>query len=174
MLSPCSPRMSALTCDGRGRQLLRDQAAKANRVELGAQAKHLCRRQIEPIGRHISQNIDRIADDQNDGVFLEPGFGNFASGLQKQIDVAIDQVQPRFIRLAPQPRRDADNVARRNVLVAAGGDDLVGRAGPAVQQIERLPLSQFADSRRAARSRARRRRIAAQSRRWSQPIRRRR
>jgi hypothetical protein len=51
----------------------------------------------------------------------------------EQVGVAVDQVEPALVRLAAQPGRDADDVARRDVLVAAGGDHLIGGARPAVQ-----------------------------------------
>jgi len=53
--------------------------------------------------------------------------------LHEQIDIAIDQIEPTFVGLAAQAGRNADHIARGNVLIPARGDDLIGRARPAVE-----------------------------------------
>ena len=98
---------------GRHVELGGDQAAKADRVELRAQADHLAGRQVEPLGRQVGEHVDRVGHHQHDGVLLEAGLGDLAQDAQEQIDVAIDQVQPAFVGLAAQAGRDADQVAAR-------------------------------------------------------------
>ena len=57
---------------------------------------HLARRQVEPVGGDVGENIDRVADDQDDRVLLQPGLGDFGQDADEQIGVAVDQVQPRL------------------------------------------------------------------------------
>ena len=75
---------------------------------------HLRRRQIEPLGRQVGQHVDRVRDDQHDRVAsCSPRLADLAQDAEEQIDVAVDQVEPAFVGLAPQAGRDADDVARR-------------------------------------------------------------
>ena len=53
-------------------------------------------------------------------------------------DVAIDEIEPRFVRLPPQTGGDADDVGVRAVGVIARADDLVAAKRRAVQKVERL------------------------------------
>ena len=78
-----------------------------------------------------------------DGPVFEARGVDRIEDVPKQIDVAIDQIEPAFVRLAAQPGGDADHVAIGHVLVSAGRDDLIGRARSAMQQVERLPLGRF-------------------------------
>ena len=73
---------------------------------------------------------------------LCPAFCDFAENAAEQLDVAIDQIEPAFVGLAPQAGGDADQIAVGNVFVAAGGDQLIGHQRRAVQQVERLPGGQ--------------------------------
>jgi hypothetical protein len=63
-----------------------------------------------------------------------------AEDVQEQLDVAVDQVEAAFVGLAPQPRRDHDDVAFGDRLVARRADPLVGDERGAVEQIEGLTL----------------------------------
>ena len=120
MLSPCSPRISAETCVGGAANCVGDQAAETDGIELRPQADDLRRRQVEPIGRQIRQNIDRVRDHKHDRVAAITGAANLVENAAEQIDVAVDQVQPAFVRFAAQAGRDADQIAIGNVLVTAG------------------------------------------------------
>ena len=144
MLSPCSPRIRAVTCVGAALQLLGDQAAEADRVELRAEADApaLGGRSSRSAARYVSTSTG-FETTSTIGVLLDAGLADLGEDAEEQVDVAVDQVEPAFVRLAAQAGRDADHVARRDVLVAAGGDHLVGHARRAVQQVERLAGGQF-------------------------------
>ncbi len=132
-----------LDLGGRGTQLSSDQAAEADRVELRAQADDLRAGQVQHLGRQISQHVDRIGDDHHDRLSRKAGGLEGIQDGHKQVDVAVDQIQPAFVRFPPQPGGDADHVAVHHLLVVPRCDHLVGRAGPAVQQVQRLSGGQI-------------------------------
>ena len=113
MLSPCSPRISACTCDGRHLQTLGQVAAEAGRVELRAQAEDALPRQTAALHRQVRQHVHRVADDDEIGVVLEAGRLDLIEQRQEQIDVAVDEVEPALVGLAAQAGGDDDDVARR-------------------------------------------------------------
>ena len=119
-------------------ELFGDQAAKPGGVELGSQADHLAGRQVELANGQVGQDIDRVGDDQHDGVALDAGRRGLAEDAQEQLDVAIDQVEPALVRLAAQAGRDDDDVALGNGLVAGRADPLIGDQRGAVEQVEGL------------------------------------
>ncbi len=143
MLSPCSPRMRALTCVAgtcrRLARLLRKRVVSSTR----AQADDALPRQARALHREIGQHIDRIADDDQVGVFLEPGRFHLVEQAEEQIDVAIDEIEPALVGLAAQPGGDDDDVARGDLAHVAGADALIGDQAGAVQQVERLALGHF-------------------------------
>ncbi len=125
-------------------KLLGDQAAEADRVELRAQADHLRRRQLQSrcAARYVSTSTG-FETTSTTASRLHAGLLNLAENAEEQIDVAIDQIEPAFVRLAAQAGRDADHVARRDLLVAAGANHLIGHERAAVQQVERLAGGQL-------------------------------
>jgi len=123
---------------GRQTQPLSDQTAKASRVEHRAQADHLRRRQTQFLNSQIGEHVHGIGYHNHDRLALEPRGGGLLENRQKELDVAIDQVQPALIGLAPQSGRNHDDVARGDEFVTAGADPLVGRQRGAVEQVERL------------------------------------
>jgi hypothetical protein len=134
MLSPCRRG---------GSQLAGDEAAEADGVELRAQADDLRLGEAETVGGDVGEDIDGVRDDQHDGARFQSGLEALVENADEQVGVAVDEVEAAFIGLAAQAGGDADDVAGGNVLVAAGGDDLVGDAWCAVQQVERLSGGQL-------------------------------
>ena len=63
---------------------------------------------------------------------------NIFENAVEQCHVAVDQIQPALVGLAPQPGGDANQIAVGDLFVAAGVNYLVGRDRCAVHQIERL------------------------------------
>ena len=74
----------------------------------GAQADDL----VWPAGRagggEIRQHVDRVGDDQDDGVLLQPGRLDLAEDVQEELDVAVDQVEAALVGLAAQAGGDHD------------------------------------------------------------------
>ena len=139
MLSPCSPRIRAETCVGGALELLGDQAAEADRVELRAQADApatAAASAARPPGRSARRPGSRRP--ARSRPCLMPDLADLGQDAQEQIDVAIDQVEPALVGLAAQAGGDADHVARRHVLVAAGARSAGRPSAGAVQQVERL------------------------------------
>ena len=62
---------------------------------------------------------------------------------KEQIRIAVDQVQPRFVRFAAKSGGDANHVAIGHVFVTARCDELIGRAWSAVKQVEGLAFDEF-------------------------------
>ncbi len=122
----------------RGVQSGGDQAAKANRIELRAEADDLRQRQIEPFVRQVGEDVDRIGDDEDDCIARVAHAADLIENAREQIDVAIDQVQPALVRLAAQTGGDADHVAIGNVFIAARLNHLIGDERAAVHEIEAL------------------------------------
>ena len=117
---------------GRRRQLLSDQGPETDRIKLGAQSHHALGRQVEPLGRQVRQDVDRIRNDQDGGIFFVPGAMNALQDSEKQFDVAVDQVEPALVRLAPEAGRDANQIVGGTLLRAARGDHLIGHQAGAV------------------------------------------
>ncbi len=132
--------------DLRRRQLefLRDQRAEPRRVQHRAEAIHLIPRQSRPAQRQLGQDIDRIGNDKYVGLLAQArNFYRVHDG-DEQSNVAIDQIQPRFLGLAPQARRDQEQIAVGRPPVVPGVNPLVPGQRAAVHQVQRLALGQFA------------------------------
>ena len=128
---------------GRALEIHGQQAPESERVEERSQADHPSLWQAQlPVGQE-GENVDRIAHHQHDRVGAVAGRFDRGEDGAEEFHVAIDQRQPAFIRLAPQTRRDADQIGVDQVGVAAGMNRLIGDRGRAVQHIERLSVSQL-------------------------------
>ena len=152
MLSPCSPRIRAVTCVGGSSSF------SAIRLRNRAVSSWVPRPitcvggQVELANGQIGQDIDRIGDDQHDRVALEAGRADLAEDAQEELDVAIDQVEPALVGLAAQAGRDDDDVALGNRLVAGRADPLIGDQRGAVEQVEGLAAAPGRRSGRSGRS----------------------
>ena len=138
MLSPCSPRIVAVTCVGG--------SFSASAIRLRNRAESSCvPRPITCVGgqaelrrRQVRQDVDGVRDDQHDRLPLQTRRLDLAEDVQEQLDVAVDQVEPALVGLAPQAGGDADEVALGDRLVAGRPDPLVGHERGAVEQVEGL------------------------------------
>ena len=86
-------------------------AAEAARVELRAQAEDALPRQAGALHRQVGQHVHRVADHDEVRVVLQAGRLDLIENAQKEIDVAVDEVEPALVRLAAQAGRDDDDVA---------------------------------------------------------------
>ena len=68
MLSPCSPRIKALTCDGAALKCWRS-GYESESYRAACPGRSPAPAEVKPIGGEYSQNIDGIADDENDAFF---------------------------------------------------------------------------------------------------------
>ena len=87
-------------------------AAKTGRVQLRAEADDALPGQTGTLHGQVGQDVDRIADHDQVAVFFEAGRLGLFEQTQEEIDVAIDEIEPAFVRLAAQAGRDDDDVAR--------------------------------------------------------------
>ena len=65
-----------------------------------------------------------------------------AEDATEQRHVAVDQIQPALIRLAPQPGCDADHVCILRQFRPPGNDPLISHQRRAMQQVQRLPFDE--------------------------------
>ena len=133
MLSPCSPRISALIWLGGKAGFQRDQRAEAGGVELRAQADRFGRVVLEIIDRQPGEDVHRIGHDEDDRIFLQARGLERIQNLLEERDIAIDQIEPAFVGLSPQAGGDHDHVAVGAFLVIARIDFLIARDARAVQ-----------------------------------------
>src|SRR5262249_6329483 len=124
----------------RGFETARQVAPKAGGVELGAETDDPLPRQTAALHGLISQHVDRIADNDKIRVVFKARLFDFIEDTEKEIDIAVDQIQPAFVGLAAQASGNDDDIARRDVAVITGADALVGDETGAVQEIEGLAL----------------------------------
>ena len=111
-------------------QFIGDEGRKARGVQHCAEADHLLPWQTETARRELSENIHRVRDDKDNCVFAQSSRADAVEYLREQRDIAIDEVQARFIRLAAKASRDEENVAVGGARVIAGIDALVrGESG---------------------------------------------
>lgn len=69
-------------------------------------------------------------------LFTPALLGNFREDRHEEVGVTVDQIKAAFVRLATKSCCDADDIAGRNVLVAAAGDDLITGAWATMEQVE--------------------------------------
>ena len=126
--------------DLRGREFDRvgDERAKARGIEHRAEADHLRLRQAGVFPGEIGEDVDRVRHDEDDRVLLDARALEARDDAAEKRDVAVDQIEPRFVRLPAQAGGDADDVGIRAVCVIAGANHLVRAKGRAVQEVERL------------------------------------
>ena len=122
----------------RGRQLqfLGNEALKAGGVEHRAQTDDLLPRETGILDRQMSQDIDRIRDDENDRVTLRARGFDVRNDLHEDGDVAVDQVEAGLIRFATGAGGDEEDVAVGCPRVVAGVDTLIGTETRSVQEIQ--------------------------------------
>ncbi len=86
----------------------------------------------------IGQHIDGVGHDENDRIALDAGRVRLAEDAEKQLDVAVDQVEAALVGLAAQAGRDDDDIAFGNRFVARRADPLIGDERRSVEQVECL------------------------------------
>ena len=92
----------------------------------------------------VGQYVDRIRDDKHDRLFFQAVLFEVRQNIAEQFHIAVDQIEPAFVRLAAQPRRDDDDVRVGRQFGSAPDDPLIGDERAAVHQVERLPVGQIA------------------------------
>src|SRR5262249_2100455 len=80
------------------------------------------------------------ADDDQVGTLLQPGRLDLFEQAEEQIDVAVDEIEPALLGLAPKPGGDNDHVARGDVAHVAGRDALAAGEAGTVEQVGGRPL----------------------------------
>ena len=70
---------------------------------------------------------------------------NLVEDVQEQFRVAIDQIQARFVGLAPQAGGDQNDVRLRNGFVASGLNSLIGHEGRSMKDVESLAFDLVAE-----------------------------
>ena len=106
MLSPCSPRISALIwLGGNPVSSAMSENEKRGGVELCAQADRFGRVVLQVIDRQAGEDIHRVGDDEDDCILLQSRGLEGVKNLLEEADVAIDQIQPALVGLSPQARR---------------------------------------------------------------------
>ena len=123
-------------------EFLRDERAEPRRVQHGSQSHHLVPRQTQPLHRQLREDVHRVGNHKNQDVPPHARRPDALEDLRKQRNIPVDQVQPRFVRLPPQPRRDQEHIAIGRARVIARVNPLVGREGGAMQEIQRFALRQ--------------------------------
>ena len=115
----------AVLAEDRGRDLRRRQPSASairlrNRAESSCVPRPITWRggQAELRRRQVGQHVDRVRDDEDDRVLLRARGLDLAEDVQEQLDVAVDQVEPALVGLAPEAGGDADEVALGDRLVA--------------------------------------------------------
>ena len=140
MLSPCSPRIKAVTCVG-GRSIpsairLRNRAVSST---VPSPMTWLDGRSSCRAARYVSTSTG-LETTRTIASRFEPGRGDLAEDVQEQLDIAVDQVEAALVGLAPQAGGDHDGVALGDRLVPRGADPLIGDERGPVEQVEGLPL----------------------------------
>ena len=115
-----------------------DERAEARAVEHGAETDDLLPREAEAFGGELGEDVDRIGNNEDDGALFQSGLLEAVEDAVEESDVAVDEIETGFVRLAAESGGDADEVGRRAVGVGACVDVLVGAIGRAVQQVEGL------------------------------------
>ncbi len=128
---------------GRELEFLGDERAEARGVQHGAQAIDLLPRQAQSLHGQARENIDRVRDDEDVGVLAQAGGLDALENLREQRDVAIDEVEARFVGLAAQAGGDEKKIAVRGPGVIAGVNLLVTGEGAAVEQVQRFAFGHF-------------------------------
>ena len=121
-------------------QLGSDERAEARAVEHGAEADDLLPREAEAFGGELGEDVDRVGDDEDDGGLFQSGLLEAVEDAVEEADVAVDEVEAGFVRLAAESGGDADEVGCRAIGVGAGVNALVGAVGSAVQEVEGFAL----------------------------------
>ena len=114
----------------------RDESVEAGGVEHGSQAQDLLCGQTQEFNGELRENIDRVRDDEHDGVALQAGILDFTEDGFEKRNVAVDEVEAGFVRLAAQTGGDDDAVHIGAIGIGTGADDLVAAEGSAVQEVE--------------------------------------
>jgi len=97
-------------------------------------------RQAQTPRRQLRENINWIRNDEDDRVLAQSGRLDAIQYLREKRNVAIDQVQARFIGFAPKPSRDQEDIAIGSACIIAGINPLVRGESGAVLKVERFPV----------------------------------
>src|SRR5205085_2282250 len=100
----------------------------------------LLRWESHALDRELRENIHRVRNYKDVGFLPESCGLDAFENLNEKRDVAINQIQPRFFRLASQARRDQENVAICREGVVPCIYLVVPGKSAAVTKIERLPF----------------------------------
>ena len=103
-------------------QPARQIAAKPGGIELGAKAEDPLPGQAGALNGEICQHVDGITNDEQVAVFFETGRLGLFEKPKKEIDVAVDEIEPALLWLPPQASRHDHHVAQvEDIAHVAGG-----------------------------------------------------
>ena len=84
------------------------------------------------------EDVDRVGNDEDDRVLPQADTFERVEDLLEQRDIAVDQIEPAFVRLSAEASGDDHHVAVGAAVVAAGVDFLIAGDAGAVEEVEGL------------------------------------
>src|SRR5882724_199623 len=100
------PEDERLDLRGGELQFLGNERAETGTVQHGAEAINLLPWETESLDRELREDIDRIGYNEYVGIFRQASRLDTIENLDEKSDVAIDEIEPRFIGFSSQSRRD--------------------------------------------------------------------